>query len=265
MKGTIYIAAIAALIGTPALAADMAAKTPPPAPQAPEPAPVYSWTGFYVGGSLGLRWSDRDWTTTSGNGLGSASLVPSSISLDSTTARGGGYLGYNWQTSSWLVGLEGDIAWADKSKSNAGIPGLCFSGGVGPSCTVLDNVTVKEGWDASLRGRVGFLVTPAWLVYATGGAAWQQISISASCNGTNINNSFCGIVLADSSSTVRTGWTIGGGVEVMLSSNWVARAEYRYADFGSIGFTFPPAPSTGFTSNVSLKTNTALLGFGYKF
>jgi outer membrane immunogenic protein len=72
-------------------------------------------------------------------------------------------------------------------------------------------------------------------------------------------------VITKSSSTVRSGWTVGAGVEVMLSSNWVARAEYRYADFGSIGFTFPPAPSTGFTSTVSLKTNTALLGFGYKF
>jgi hypothetical protein len=30
-----------ALIGTPAVAADMAVKAPPPAP-----APVYSWTGF---------------------------------------------------------------------------------------------------------------------------------------------------------------------------------------------------------------------------
>jgi outer membrane immunogenic protein len=256
------VIAVAGLIGTPVLAADMAVRAPPPAP---EPAPVYSWTGFYVGASLGVRWSDRDWTTTSGADLGSASLIPSSIGLDSATGRGGGYLGYNWEIAqSWLVGLEGDIAWADKSKSNAGFPGLCFPG-TGTPCTSLDTITVKEGWDASIRGRVGFLVAPTWLVYATGGAAWQQVSIDASCNGSNVNNSYCGIVITKSSSTVRSGWTVGAGVEVMLSSNWVARAEYRYADFGSIGFTFPPAPSTGFTSTVSLKTNTALLGFGYKF
>jgi len=244
-----------------AFAADMAAKAPPPAPE--PPAPVNSWTGFYVGASLGVRWSDENWTTTSG--VDSDSLVPSSIRLNNATGRGGGYLGYNWEIAqSWLVGLEGDIAWADLSKLNGGFPGLC-SPGTGTPCTSLDQITVKEGWDGSIRGRVGFLVTPTWLVYGTGGAAWQQVSINAACNGTGSNNSFCGIVITNSSSTVRSGWTVGGGVEVMLSSNWIARAEYRYADFGSIGFIFPPAPATGFTSTVSLKTNTALLGFGYKF
>ena len=44
------IAAIA-LIGTPAFAADMAVKAPPPAP-----APVHSWTGWYVGGNVGYSW-----------------------------------------------------------------------------------------------------------------------------------------------------------------------------------------------------------------
>jgi outer membrane immunogenic protein len=256
------IAALA-LIGKPAFAADMAVKAPPPAP-----APVYSWTGFYLGGSVGARWSDVNWTTNCPGSFSCASsLVPSSISLNSTTARVGGYLGYNWQISqSWLVGLEGDIAWGDSSKSNAGFPALCFAGGPGTSCTTADTINVKEGWDGSIRGRIGFVVAPTWLFYATGGAAWQQISVNAFCNGAHSGtNSFCGIVVGNSTSTVKAGWTIGAGVETMLWGNWVARAEYRFADYGNIGFTFPPAPTTGFTSNISLKTNTALVGLGYKF
>jgi outer membrane immunogenic protein len=230
-----------------AFAADMAVKAPPPAPV---PAPVYSWTGFYLGASVGGRWSDVGWTTTSPPPTPAPSLTGPSTSFDSATARVGGYLGYNWQLSqSWVVGLEGDIAWGDSSKSNAGFPGLCFDVG----CGTFDTITVKEGWDGSIRGRIGFLVTPTWLVYATGGAAWQQVSINAFCNGTPTNASYCDIAIGNSTSTVRSGWTIGGGVEAMLWGN------------GNIRFTFPPAHLTGFTSTVGLKTNTALVGLGYKF
>jgi outer membrane immunogenic protein len=45
---------VVGLIGTPAFAADMAVKAPRPQPA---PAPVYSWTGFYVGGNVGYAWS----------------------------------------------------------------------------------------------------------------------------------------------------------------------------------------------------------------
>jgi outer membrane immunogenic protein len=87
----------------------------------------------------------------------------------------------------------------------------------------------------------------------------------AHCAGSNTNNSFCGIVIGNSISTTRGGWTIGGGVETMFWGHWLARIEYRYADFGDIGFTFPRAPAIGFTANVSLKTNTLLGGLAYKF
>src|SRR5712691_6671025 len=68
----------------------------------------------------------------------------------------------------WAVGIEGDIAWGD-SKSIAAIPGACSRIGCG------DIAGVQEGWDGSIRGRFGFLLTPAWLLYATGGIAWQGL------------------------------------------------------------------------------------------
>jgi outer membrane immunogenic protein len=124
MKGTICIAAIAALIGTPALAADMAVKTPSPAPT-----PVYNWTGWYVGANLGASFgrAKTDFNvapvtvTTLGGGpsinvpglAGSALTEPSGF-------IGGGQIGYNWQYSPlWVVGLEADFQGALERESFA--------------------------------------------------------------------------------------------------------------------------------------------------
>jgi outer membrane immunogenic protein len=259
MKKLILVsAAVSALAATPVFAADLPVRARPAPPVAV--APAYDWTGFYVGASLGGRWSDVTWTTTSPSFPGS--LIGNSANLDSSTVRAGGYVGYNWQFApNWLVGIEGDIAWGDSDKSLAGFPGLCFAAG----CGNFDTIKVRERWDASLRGRLGFLATPTFLIYATGGAAWQDTEVSANCLGTAINASYCAIAVGNSVSTTKSGWTVGGGVETILWTNWLARLEYRFADYGTIGFALPPAPVVGFTSNVELKTHTFYGGLAYKF
>src|SRR5580658_5993253 len=85
MKRSLFgIAAIAAMIGTPALAADMMPyKAPPPA------TPVWGWTGFYIGGDAGT--------------------FPRSNKLSTTGVLGGATAGFNYQFSSFLLGIEGDI------------------------------------------------------------------------------------------------------------------------------------------------------------
>jgi outer membrane immunogenic protein len=235
-------------------------------------APVFDWTGFYVGGSLGGRWSDTSWTSTcAGDPCTSANaasgLNPSSF--NSSTVRVGGYLGYNWQVSPlWVVGLEGDVAWGKSSKTVIGIPG------VSPGDPA-DSTKVKENWDASIRARVGYLITPAVMLYGTGGVAWQQADLTMNCNG--IVGGWCDAtaVRSETFSTVRTGWTLGGGLEAKLTSNWLLRGEYRYADYGTFGHTFFPTTALCTSSpgtqcdrvvmNQSLKTNAFSVGLGYKF
>jgi outer membrane immunogenic protein len=67
MKKRLFIAAVAALVATPALAADMLLKKAPPQPRPP----AWTWTGFYVGANFGGGWAKSDWfEDVSGSGRG---------------------------------------------------------------------------------------------------------------------------------------------------------------------------------------------------
>lgn len=274
--------ALAALIAGPAMAADMQVK----APQV-----VDSWTGFYAGVSLGGRLSDSNWSTTclspgapgaagcplnlaAQNGLRFPTDNPSGFS--SATFRPAGYLGYNWQIGTWVVGAEGDFAWGKSSNSMKGIPGaenLIVTASPGG-----DTASVRETWDASLRARVGVLVGSNVLLYATGGASWIHMEVEAYC-GTARPIGWCAgpaggvsnLNKTSSESATRVGWTLGGGAEAMLWSNWLTRIEYRYADYGTFGYTlFPGAGACGvgcdtISAETRLRTHTVLVGFAYKF
>ena len=120
----------ATMAALPASAADL--RLPVKAPVMVQPA--FSWQGFYVGGSVGGRWADIDWTTTNfGLATGPAAVAGNAHGLGSATVRAGGYAGYNYLLSpTWLVGIEGDVAWGDGSKTNNFIPGLVAEPAIRP-------------------------------------------------------------------------------------------------------------------------------------
>ena len=95
---------------------------------------------------------------------------------------GGFHLGYNWQFApAWLVGVEGDFSWTGLRNS---VNGPLFSDS-GPTPAIIpvagSNLSFQTDvkWLATLRGRLGWLIQPDWLVYATGGAAWVHTDYSA--------------------------------------------------------------------------------------
>ena len=147
-----------------------------------------------------------------------------------------------------------------------------FTSGPGPGA---DLSSVKMGWDASVRARLGFLVTPQVLLYGTGGVAWQQLEASGTCQHSapdplclvEAGNPFSTVT----NSTVRTGWTIGGGLETNIFGNWLARAEYRFSDFGTwnnvFNFNVPgEAPGTDtYRFHLKATTHIATFGLAYKF
>ncbi len=264
--------AAAFFCGAPALAADMPVKAPPPPP-------VAVWTGFYGGLSLGARSAENDWTTT---GFGSiaiaAGVFPGSDanqSFDGVAARIGGYTGYNWQVAStWVVGVEADIGWANNQKTKVGIPGTATAT-LGPHVTSGDTAFVNESWDGSIRARLGVLITPTTLLYASGGAAWQTIKIGATCTVNAVFSSYCTFPLAptthsESITPIQAGWTAGVGIEQRAWGNWFVRGEYQYADFGNVNHLFFGSDvglgqDDRIFVNVKAITQTVTAGLAYRF
>jgi len=266
-----------------ALAADMA-----PAPiYAKEPvvAPATSWTGFYLGGGIGFRSANLSEQTLSADrpGFSNGNLMDPLTctfascgipqSLDHTAFRFSPYFGYNWQIApQWLVGIEGDVGFGSKTSTINGVP-LPGAGLFSFDNVPTDSFAVKTSWDASARGRVGYLVTPGVLLYTTGGAAWQRIEATSTCGLANgffncgLPDTFSGTV---TDSTTKLGYTIGGGIETMVSGHWLLRGEFRYSDFGTITNndvrTRLPSTQLLVTSyNLRLTTETVLAGVAYKF
>jgi outer membrane immunogenic protein len=263
--------AIVAIGIAPSLAADLPAKTYTKAP--PMVAAANDWSGFYVGGSIGERWTDTDWRTTGFQYFGQAVTPPDPTTASTTFKTSGfhfgGYAGYNWQWSNVVAGLEGSIGGVDQSKTTrADFPGTLF----GPT-NGLDHSSAASDIDGSIRGRVGYLVLPTMLAYATGGLAVQRVTFGVDCRGVPGNNSMCNTTNSDSRSAVLTGWTIGGGLEAMFGSHWVARLEYSYADFGNrqislLNTALVPGPNTGdpaVFASTRVSTQTLSVGLAYKF
>jgi opacity protein-like surface antigen len=262
-------------------------KAPPPI------ASPYNWTGAYAGLMGADRLANAQWTTTALPitdlftaffGVVSPDLTTNQSKFFSAAAQGGIFAGYDWQiTRRWVGGIEADAAFGNSSMTRGGIPGTFGNGSAsaifltpGIEALQADSSMVKFGWDGSVRARLGYLSTPTVLVYGTGGVAFQQMSVGVACNGSLF--SWCGSIFrslidptfteppqSESFSVVKGGWTAGGGLEGVLTGNWLGKVEFRYADFGHVNHNF--FVNTIDEADVSLHPRTCIIlaGIGYKF
>ena len=274
----IGMAAALSLFATGAMAADLA---PRPYVKAPPMEPIWSWTGFYVGGNGGYSWgrSRTDvsyYSTTTGLPIVPPAGSITSASFDMNGGVAGGQVGYNWQSSNWLFGVEGDIQWSgEKGRASylcsvAGgnalfcVPPATFA----PAGVLGTGLTVDQSlqWFGTLRGRAGILATPKWLLYATGGLAFGEIKTTGTMTG--INAGGAAIATVSSTSTTRAGWTVGVGVEGKITQNWSAKLEYLYMDLGSFSsgpFTLLPGGTIGANVNSKFTDNILRAGINYQF
>jgi outer membrane immunogenic protein len=209
--------------------------------------------GFYVGANAGYGAAYDPATfgraTTAGTGL------PETFTLAPGGWLGGGQIGYNWQLSQWVLGLETDIQGAGQ------VDGAC----VGACELTFDTGTTLErklGWFGTTRGRLGYATGPA-LLYVTGGAAYGQVRTSITDLGGP------GIVSTASATHTKGGWTLGSGIEGALSGPWSAKLEYLYMDLGNVSDTFatPAAFSPLRTTTVSSSVHDHVFraGLNYRF
>ena len=221
------IAAIASLLTTSAFAADLAPRTYTKAPVMVDPG--FNWSGFYVGGNVGYSWGRSGNSETLSSVATGAALFTNTSRNDVNGVIGGGQVGYNWQTSNWLFGLEADIQGSGEKGSSTIV---CLACGSGPS-DLMANLTQKLNWFGTFRGRAGVLATPTVLLYATGGLAYGEVDTGGSITGPTLQVPLATVAFPGTSST-RAGWTVGAGVEGRIAGNWTAKLEYLYMDLGTV-------------------------------
>jgi opacity protein-like surface antigen len=217
-----------------AVAADLAVKAPPIVP-------VFSWTGVYIGGNLGVGWGRKNWSDP----------FPAPVfgdRIDIGGAIAGGQIGFNYQVGAAVWGLEADADWANIQGTNT-----CFAAIGGLNCGA------KVRSIGTVAARLGYAVDRT-LLYVKGGGAWVNDEYS-------LNNSGIvapGAAVIATTTVTKWGWTIGGGIEHALSNNWTMKLEYNYMSFGSNAVTFPFAAPFN-TFSIDQRVSLVKLGVNYKF
>ena len=190
-------------------------KTPPPVAA---PIPYYNWTGFYIGGNVGVGVA----TSTMDNTSPASFDECCTLDLNAVGFTGGFQAGYNWQFApNWVFGVEGDVGILDTKRT------ICDLNDCPQSFpTSRFFATEKSDFFATIRARFGY----AWdrsLIYITGGGAFVHVKNSITDFSTAPEE------FGEVSKT-KGGWTVGGGIETALWANWTVKAEYLYVDVGRI-------------------------------
>jgi outer membrane immunogenic protein len=247
------LAAVATIgFASVASAADMPTKAPMYT-KAPVMAPLYNWTGFYIGLNAGYSWGRQDNSAVSAAGV---TVLSNSDHLNGFI--GGGQIGYNWQVNQWVFGLEADF----QGSGQKGDGSFFIPGNPNALLVILPTsiaYTDKLDWFGTVRGRIGYAMggNGNWLPYLTGGWAYGHGEISGTTTIGAVATSFSG-------SKDYSGWTVGGGVEWAFQNNWSAKLEYLYIDFGDGPTETNPATGRSFVSG-HMTDNIVRAGINYKF
>jgi outer membrane immunogenic protein len=217
-------------------------------------APVYNWTGFYIGVNGGAAGHEATTNDLNGwGGLGTPPYVSPWFKSNTTSATFGGQAGYSWQMRNFVFGVEGDVNYVGASQTF--VPPNSLATTCGPGCVA--TATNELTWLATFRGRAGFAVDRI-LFYCTAGVAVGQVSNSWGWDFVSpIRNSF-------SSSETRTGYVVGGGIEAMLTQYVSLRAEYLHVNLGTSRSTINPF-GTPFTSEFTNTANIGRVGLNFRW
>jgi opacity protein-like surface antigen len=272
ISGAIFASAfLVALSAGGVRAADLPVKV------APAPAPVWSWSGWYVGLNVGATWGTfNPRTSTAVDGftpLTDASDVAAVNAAGVQTinafgATGGSQVGFNWQNGNFVFGVEADSEYmhlAHDKITPGSYPGIagCASG-PGGLCSFDVHSYGNANWLFTLRPRVGFVGANNTLWYVTAGLAITDL------NGTwtFVDNTGLSNATGSQVSAWKAGYAVGGGVEAKLRSNWSIKAEYLYVSFPSISVSdnlLTGSPGQVFNHSIDLNASLFRVGLNYHF
>ncbi len=231
------------LVGALALAATgqaFAADIPPPVappPRAPAVyvptiAPIYNWSGIYIGVNGGFGFGQSQWTA-------------GPLATDKFNINGGlvgGTLGANFQAGQFVFGVETDLDYSTIKGSSNTTNLLCA------------NCQTSDSWLGTTRARLGF----AWdrvLFFGTGGVAYGDVKATPPAFG--------GVAGGTDTST-QVGWTAGAGLEFALAQNWTAKIDYLYVKLQN-GACTAACGNPLLAVPVSFNANLVRAGVNFKF
>jgi outer membrane immunogenic protein len=229
--------AVALSLSAPASAADLYTKAPPP----PMVAAIYDWSGFYIGINGGGGSAHKCWDFVAPV---SGTLVGEGCH-NATGGTIGGQIGYRWQSTQWVFGIEGQGNWADFSGDNVSIAFLA------------DRNRSRIDSFGLITGQVGYAWNNA-LLYVKGGAAVTD-------NKYEIISGFGAGTLASTTDT-RWGGVVGVGLEYGFAPNWSAAVEYDhlFMQDRTYNFTAPAGTFVG-TDRIRQDVDLVTVRVNYKF
>jgi outer membrane immunogenic protein len=205
------------------------------------PAPVWSWSGFYLGVDAGYGWSNVDHSIT-------VNALTVTVPTNAKGFIGGIYGGYNWQFNQFVAGVETDVSWGNITGTNS----VVGKSGLVPFAFQAED---RLRWLGTTRARLGFLPVPSIMIYASAGVAYGGIedSVIGSVGSSSVSSSFA---QSSSTSETRFGFAAGAGIEWAINNNWMTRAEWLHYNLGSTATAFDASHQSG---------NIVRVGLGYKF
>ncbi len=217
----------------------------------------YDWTGPYAGAHVGYAWGTSDWSAHDAAGANSTGSLDFYKGFDFSKGTGsyfgGLQAGYDYMfPSRFVLGLESDVSFPNLLRGVRTIA----SASIGQA-----SYAEMVEYFGTVRGRIGYGFHN-WLLYGTGGFAWSYDQFSRTqlagtpAGGTAVPGT------AESSLGLRTGWTLGAGVEVPFAQSWTGKIEYLFTNFGTTSVKFP-AGAQRFDSDLAV--HELRLGVNYRF
>jgi outer membrane immunogenic protein len=217
---------------------------------------IYDWTGIYGGVHVGAGEMSDQVTTTTTTALQAAGAQ---TNLSPFAVVGGAQAGFNYQIQQVVLGAEGTFTWSDISGTHL----IASSFGV----PVSTQSTSASHWYATATAKVGIAAND-FLFYAKGGAAWMNVDYTQDVTA--------GPIFAEQTITgMRSGFTVGGGIEFGMTENLSARLEYDLLDFGTktynfTNLSFTPTggvlvPVPAYPVSVRSVTQLITVGLNYRF
>jgi outer membrane immunogenic protein len=244
-KLAIDIVLISLLLGDAAFAADLE----PPRPAASSSS--YSWTGIYIGAQGGgvpaFGWGRSNETFL---------LIPNSATFqgsqqyDISGGIAGGVVGANYQFSSIVIGIQGELNWAHLSGSSNII-------NVGPPNLGDTYNTIIKNYE-SAKGRIGYARDQIFF-YIDGGGVWARVLHSYNLPAT-VGAAASSLAITNNES----GWTAGAGIEYGFTPNLSGLIQYNFVHVGTGSLQYT-APIPGNRSTWTESFNVIKVGLNYRF